>query len=113
MKVLAGDVGGTKAILGVFEPKRRAPLRAATFRSAEHDGDHPRCGWEELRKSAMPKAKHYSVDGKVVGEVELSGPAFGTDCRYAALVAISNARADESTAWNAPSSSVNLTSSNG
>ena len=31
------------------------------------------------------------------------GPAFGTVCRYAALVAISNASAEESTAWNAPS----------
>jgi glucokinase len=39
--ILAGDIGGTKTNLALFNGERRQPHRLATFRSREHDGLEP------------------------------------------------------------------------
>ncbi len=65
MRVLAGDIGGTKSHLGIFEPGIDRPLRSGKFRTAEHNGLLPLL--REFLEGDRVEAGCLGVAGPVTG----------------------------------------------
>lgn len=84
--LLAGDVGGTKTLLGLFSaaPDRPKPVDVAEFATLDHDGLEPMI--ESFLKSRKLDAKHieaatFGVAGQVTDEVaRLTNVPWQVDC---------------------------------
>jgi glucokinase len=68
--ILAGDVGGTKALFGLFEPGRERPVRAWSHEYATLDFD----GLDELAATFLEEAGATAVDAVCIG---VAGPVSG------------------------------------
>ncbi len=66
--ILAGDIGGTKTILSLFDEKSgvKQPLRSATFPSADYDSLEAIIAEFLSRESSKPGAATFGVAGPVV-----------------------------------------------
>ncbi len=66
--ILAGDVGGTKTVLALFDPERgpMQPLREETFPSGEHESLEAIVGRFLEGADAAPAAASFGVAGPVV-----------------------------------------------
>jgi glucokinase len=89
--ILAGDIGGTKTNLALFDGDRREPLELETFASREHDGLEPMVKAFLARHPAEIEAASFGVagpvkDGVYVDTTNLAWPVEGD--RIARLVGL-------------------------
>jgi glucokinase len=83
--ILAGDIGGTKTNLALFDGADRNPKHLETFRSAEHDGLEEMVAAFLTRHPAEIEAAAFGVAGPVRdGRVEKINLAWAVDARSVA-----------------------------
>ncbi len=89
--ILAGDIGGTKTLLGLFDPRTGAAASRSYVRSFVHDSTFSDLSDDDLRRSSRPTtvaaarrstAACFGVAGPVLGETaELTNVPLAGRCR--------------------------------